>query len=166
MNNIIINSNGAFFKGKQYRCTLGKSGVSTSKKEGDGFTPAGCFPIRLVLYRPDRFEKAPQTVFPTRPLSQSDGWSDDANSSEYNTLVRLPYGGSHEKLWRDDYIYDIIVILGYNDNPPVAGKGSAIFIHLAREEYSPTAGCIAFSMEDLLEILGTADITTHVCVQK
>lgn len=167
MGNILVNSSGALlFNGKQYRCALGKGGVRADKQEGDGATPVGCFPIRKVFYRPDKFKKAPQTVFPTTPLSKDDGWSDDVNLPEYNTLIKIPYHGSHERLWRDDYLYDIIVVLGYNDDPPVPGRGSAIFMHLAREEYTPTAGCIALSEEDLLEILRTVDTTTRVCVQK
>jgi L,D-peptidoglycan transpeptidase YkuD (ErfK/YbiS/YcfS/YnhG family) len=73
---------------------------------------------------------------------------------------------SHEKLWRDDEVYDIVVVLGFNDNPVVPGKGSAIFMHIARQGYSPTAGCIAFSREDLLEILKNCDKTTLVCVKE
>ncbi len=131
--NIIVDSSGVlFFNGKKYRCALGKNGVRIDKREGDGATPIGCFSVRKVFYRPDKFEKAPQTAFPTVPLSQDDGWSDDVNLPEYNTLVKLPYNGSHEKLWRDDHLYDVMVVLGYNDDPPVAGKGSAIFIHIAR----------------------------------
>ena len=136
------------------------------KREGDGATPIGCFPIRKVFYRPDKFEGSPETIFPTQALTQDDGWSDDVNLPEYNQLVKLPYHGSHEKLWRDDNLYDIIITIGYNDDPPIAGKGSAIFMHVAREEYTPTAGCIALSREDLLEILRTADATIQVCIQE
>ena len=136
------------------------------KYEGDGATPVGCFPIRKIYYRPDKFEHFRATAFETQALDENDGWSDDVNLPEYNTHVRLPYNGSHEKLWRDDDLYDIIVVLGYNDSPPVLGRGSAIFMHVAREGYTPTAGCIALSKEDLLEILAGADKTTQVCIEE
>jgi len=152
--------------GKEYRCALGRSGVNDNKKEGDGATPVGCFPMRELFYRPDRFDVPPQTGLLVRVLSKDDGWSDDANLPEYNTFVKLPYEGSHEKLWRNDNLYDLIVPLGYNDNPPVSGKGSAIFMHIAHEEYSPTEGCIALSKKDLLEILADIDSSTQVCIEK
>src|SRR3989344_2315937 len=167
MNNILVSSNGVLsFGGKAYRCALGKGGVRSDKAEGDGATPVGCFPIRKVFYRPDRSAHAPLTVFPTQALLQDDGWSDDVHLPEYNTFVKLPYGGSHEKLWRDDHLYDLIVTLGYNDDPPIGGKGSAIFMHIAREGYTPTAGCIALFQEDLLEILKTATTETRVCIEE
>lgn len=167
MTNIVVNSKGILnFNGKQYRCALGKGGVQVDKQEGDGATPVGCFSIRKIFYRPDKFEKPPKTTFPTQVLAQNDGWSDDVNMPEYNSYVKLPYNGSHEKLWRDDYLYDIIVVLGYNDNPPLTGRGSAIFMHIARQGYTPTAGCVALSKEDLLEILRTTDTTTQVCIQE
>ncbi len=167
MGNIVVNASGILrFNDKQYRCALGKGGVRIDKQEGDGATPIGCFSIRKIFYRPDKFENPPETVFPIQALTQDDGWSDDVNLPEYNQLVKLPYHGSHEKFWRNDHLYDIIVILGYNDDPPIAGKGSAIFMHVAREGYVPTAGCIALSREDLLEILRTADATIQVCVKE
>ena len=167
MDNIVVNASGTLnFNDKQYRCALGKGGILMDKREGDGATPIGCFPIRKVFYRPDKFKNPPETFFPIQALTQDDGWSDDVNLPQYNQPVKLPYHGSHEKLWREDHLYDIIVILGYNDDPPIAGKGSAIFMHVAREEYTPTAGCIALSRKDLLEILRTADAATQVCVQE
>lgn len=167
MNNIVVNSNGVLrFNNKEYRCALGKSGARADKQEGDEATPVGCFPVRKIFYRPDKLEKPPETSFQVQALTPDDGWSDDVKMPEYNRFVRLPYNGSHEKLWRDDCLYDIIVVLGYNDDPVVSGKGSAIFMHVAREGYAPTAGCIALSREDLLEILKTADVKTQVCVQE
>lgn len=143
----------AEINGKRYRCALGRAGILTDKKEGDGGTPRGTFPLREVFFRADRLEK-PATGLPIRATANNDGWADDSALPDYNTRVTLPYQGSHESLWREDHVYDVIVVVGYNDAPPVPGKGSAIFIHLAREGYTPTAGCIAFSQADLLEILG------------
>ena len=148
-----------------YRVALGRNGVTRDKNEGDMATPAGCFPIRGIYFREDRLRK-PETVFPTRPLAEDDGWFDDAKDPSYNKLVKLPHGGVNESLWREDHLYDVIVVLGYNDEPPTPGKGSAIFMHVARESYSPTAGCIVLSQEDLLEVLKNADIETQVCIHE
>ena len=143
----------AEINGKRYRCALGKAGILVDKKEGDGGTPSGTYPLREVFFRDDRLPP-PQTGLPIRALAANDGWADDSALPEYNTHVTLPYQGSHESLWREDHVYNVIVVVGYNDAPPVAGKGSAIFIHLAREGYTPTAGCVAFALPDMIEILG------------
>lgn len=166
MANIEVRGDGTLTcNGKKYRCALGKGGVREDKREGDGATPIGCFAVRKVYYRPDKFDQPPQTAFPVQAVATDDGWADDDKLPEYNTRVKLPYAGSHEKLWRDDHLYDLIVELGYNDRPPVPGKGSAIFMHVARETYSPTAGCVALSQEDLLEVLRGAEAGTQVCVR-
>ena len=151
------------FLGKQYKAALGKNGITNDKREGDWATPIGCFPLREVFYRADRIDQ-PKTSLPVRPLNETDGWCDDSADTNYNKLVPLPYPASHETLWRDDHVYDIIVVVGYNDAPPVHGKGSAIFMHLARESYSPTAGCVALAREDLLDILKHTDTETRFCV--
>ncbi len=166
MEKIIVKPSGKlYWQGKEFRCAIGKSGVSADKKEGDGATPVGCFPIREVFYRADRISK-PESVFPTRELTPDDGWCDDSKDPNYNKQVKLPYRASAENLWREDNLYDVIVVLGYNDDPPVPGKGSAIFIHIARENYSPTAGCIALNLNDLLEILKTINKDVLVCVEE
>lgn len=143
--------------GRRVRCALGPAGVVAAemKREGDGASPAGVWPIRGVLYRADR-GAAPRTQLPVRLLSQSDGWCDDPADPAYNKAVQLPYPASAETLWRDDHVYDIIVILGHNDDPPVAGMGSAIFLHIARADYSPTEGCIAVDRADLESLLAKA----------
>jgi L,D-peptidoglycan transpeptidase YkuD (ErfK/YbiS/YcfS/YnhG family) len=155
----------ATFNSKKYRCAIGENGVAENKIEGDGKTPIGCFEIRKVLFRKDRIEK-PQTELLIEEIQENDGWCDDINDKNYNQQTKLPYNSSHEKLWRDDEVYDIVVVLGFNDNPIVPGKGSAVFIHIARENYSPTDGCIAFKKEDLLEILKNCDKNTLVRVEK
>ncbi|MFH0906945.1 MAG: L,D-transpeptidase family protein [bacterium] len=165
--NIIVKSDGTLiFNKKQYRCALGKNGITADKKEGDETTPIGCFSMRKLFYRPDRFEKVPQTNLLVQALSKEDGWSNDVDSSEYNTFVKLPHNGSYEKLWRADNLYDLIVPIGYNDNPVVSGKGSAIFMHIARDGYIPTMGCVVLSRDDFLEILGVVDVDTKVCIQE
>jgi L,D-peptidoglycan transpeptidase YkuD (ErfK/YbiS/YcfS/YnhG family) len=138
--------------GRSFACALGKAGARADKREGDGASPLGRFGLRQVLYRPDR-EPIPQTGLPVRALTPADGWCDDPAVGDYNGMVRLPCPHRHERLWREDHVYDLIVVVGYNDAPVIAGHGSAIFLHLAREDYAPTEGCIAFSREDLLAIL-------------
>jgi len=134
-------------------CALGRGGLVTGKREGDGGTPVGRFPLRRLFYRPDR-ESAPATGLPVLPLAADFGWCDDpADSACYNRLVRLPYAPSHERMWRDDTLYDLVVEIGYNDAPAVPGLGSAIFLHLARPDWAPTEGCVAMRRDDLLAVL-------------
>ncbi len=135
-----------------YRAALGFGGVRTDKREGDGVTPAGLLPLRSVLYRPDRVD-APRSAVPVRPLTPSDGWCDDIRDPAYNRAVQLPLDARAEALWRDDASYDIIGVLGWNDDPIVAGLGSAIFLHVARIDFAPTEGCIALHLEDLSHVL-------------
>jgi len=136
-------------------CAVGRGGIvaASAKREGDGATPAGRWPLRHVFFRPDRLDR-PETRLPTAALTPDLGWSDDpADPERYNSAVRLPYDRSHEVLWREDHLYDIIVVLGINDGPPVAGRGSALFFHLARPDYGPTAGCVAVARGDMLAML-------------
>jgi L,D-peptidoglycan transpeptidase YkuD (ErfK/YbiS/YcfS/YnhG family) len=122
------------------------------KEEGDGATPAGFLPLRRVLYRADRLAP-PLAAVPLEPIGPRDGWCDDPRDSAYNRLVRLPYAGRHEELWRRDAVYDVIGVLGWNDSPPVPGRGSAIFLHLATSDRAPTAGCIALDLNHLRDVL-------------
>ncbi len=130
------------------RCALGPAGPRARKREGDGATPAGRWKMLQVYYRADRVAR-PVTSLPVRALRASDGWCDAPLDRNYNRLVTLPYAASAESLWRADSIYDIVVALDHNIRPRVRGGGSAIFIHLAREGYPPTAGCVALNFHDL-----------------
>jgi L,D-peptidoglycan transpeptidase YkuD (ErfK/YbiS/YcfS/YnhG family) len=159
----IYSSGKAVFRGKEYQCAIGKNGITENKIEGDGKTPIGCFEIRKVLYREDKTD-IPQTKLSIEEIQENDAWCNNVNDKNYNQQIKLPYNASHEKLWRDDEVYDIVVVLGFNDNPIISGKGSAIFIHIARYDYSPTAGCIALKKEDLLKILKDCDKNTLVCI--
>ncbi len=138
--------------GRRFACAIGRGGVRSNKREGDGATPAGRFPLRRVLYRPDRLAP-PRTALPLAPLSPEDGWCDDPAHALYNRPLRLPHEARHEALWRADRVYDLIVILGHNDAPVVPGAGSAVFLHVARPDYAPTAGCVAVAAGDLLTVL-------------
>ena len=134
------------------RAALGRSGIKALKREGDGATPLGRFPVRQVLYRADRVTR-PRTVFPLRAIRADDGWCEDPADRNYNRIVKLSPRSRADRLTRDDNLYDLILILGHNDCPRVKGRGSAIFVHLARPGYAPTAGCIALSRRDLLMLL-------------
>jgi len=155
----------ARFGANAWPCALGPAGIRALKREGDGATPVGSFAPRRVLYRADRVA-APKTDLPVAALAPEDGWCDDPADPAYNRQVRLPYPARHERLWRDDGIYDVIVILGHNDAPPVPGRGSAIFLHVAQPDYAPTQGCIALARADLLAFLAAVDDSTQVCVRE
>ncbi len=135
-------------------CALGKHGVvlEADGREGDGKTPAGTYPLRRIFYRPDR-QQVPITDLPVLPLSPELGWCDAPGSPHYNKLVRLPFGASHERMWRDDPLYDLVLVLGHNDDPVVPGMGSAIFLHVARDGYTPTMGCVALQVDDMCRFL-------------
>ena len=149
--------NTLIYGGKTYRCALGKGGVKSDKVEGDGATPTGAFALRYILYRADRIKK-PDSALKIRAIGETDGWCDDPQHADYNRPVTLPFSASHEKLYRADHIYDIIVVLGHNDSPPIPGKGSAVFFHLARDQYVPTEGCVAVNLTDMREILAQVSI--------
>jgi L,D-peptidoglycan transpeptidase YkuD (ErfK/YbiS/YcfS/YnhG family) len=151
-------SDGRFnLAGRLTRCALGRSGVIAAdvKREGDGASPLGVWPIRRILYRPDRIAP-PKSGLSVQPISIEDGWCDAPDDSAYNRPVKLPYPARTEALWRDDEIYDLIGVLAHNDDPPMPYRGSAIFLHIARPDFRPTAGCIALAEPDLEELLGLA----------
>jgi L,D-peptidoglycan transpeptidase YkuD (ErfK/YbiS/YcfS/YnhG family) len=142
---------------RKARCALGRGGIraATAKQEGDGATPAGSWPLRRVLWRPDRVQ-APICRLPTHAIAPDDGWCDDPSHADYNRAVRLPHPANAERMWRSDQLYDLVVILGHNDNPVVPGAGSAIFLHLAKPDFSPTEGCVAVAGDDLEALLELA----------
>jgi len=161
---LVVDSSGfAAWSSWRMRCALGRSGISDQKREGDGATPVGAFPIRRLLFRPDR-ETRPTTILPSVTISREDGWCDAPRDKAYNRPVHLPYPASAERLWRDDHLYDLLVVLGYNDDPVVPGQGSAIFLHLAAPDFAPTAGCVALKRDDLLTVIATADLGSRVII--
>ena len=143
--------------GHETRAALGKGGLlpAADKREGDGASPIGAWPIRRVLYRPDK-GPPPKTALLVEAIKPEDGWCDAPLDPAYNRPVALPYSASAERLWRDDDVYDRVMILGHNDDPVVPGAGSAIFLHLARPNYSPTEGCVALAHADLEALLAEA----------
>jgi L,D-peptidoglycan transpeptidase YkuD (ErfK/YbiS/YcfS/YnhG family) len=149
-------------RGLTLPCVLGRSGRQVRKREGDGATPVGVWPVRNVGYRADRGLR-PRSLYVTRSIRPDDGWCDASADRNYNRAVRHPYPASAEKMWRDDGLYDVIVVLGYNDRPRRRGLGSAIFIHLARPDRRPTEGCIALAARDLRLVL--ARMKQGACVR-
>src|SRR5882757_4730244 len=148
---------------KRWRCTVGAGGVREDKVEGDAATPAGRFPLRRIYFRNDRLV-LPKVRLPARAINEHDGWCDDPRAPTYNRLVHTPNEWSHEKMWRDDGLYDLVVVVGYNDDPPEGEWGSAIFLHIARADYSPTQGCVAFARDDLLELVTLIESQTQINV--
>ena len=150
-------------------CALGRNGLTARKREGDGATPIGRWPIRQVFYRADRTPfhwRLPRAN--CRRIDPDLGWCDDDDDRNYNRIVRHPYPASAERLWRDDHLYDVVLALGYNDIPRVRSRGSAIFLHLAKDDsrglMRPTAGCVALRRRDLAVVLAKLQRTSHVHV--
>jgi L,D-peptidoglycan transpeptidase YkuD (ErfK/YbiS/YcfS/YnhG family) len=131
------------------RAAVGRSGVKVDKREGDGATPAGAYPLLSVLYRPDRVPP-PATHLSVSPLAPNHGWVDEPADRNYNRLVLLPYPASAERMWREDNLYDALAVIGYNMEPVIPGAGSAIFLHVAAPDFGATAGCVAVEKEILL----------------
>jgi L,D-peptidoglycan transpeptidase YkuD (ErfK/YbiS/YcfS/YnhG family) len=141
-----------WFRGQLFRAACGRGGMRADKQEGDGATPVAVLPLRRVLYRADRVAR-PAAAVPVEPLAPNDGWCDDPTHADYNRPVTVPHSARHEALWRPDDLYDVIGVLGWNDSPVVRGRGSAIFLHVARPDYAPTEGCIALALPDLRHLL-------------
>ena len=142
-------------------CALGRSGSRALKHEGDGATPIGCWPVREAFYRADRIGR-PRTRLKLRPILESDGWCDAIGDRNYNRRVRHPYPASAEDMRREDGLYDLMVVLGHNDRPRVQGLGSAVFMHVARPDWKPTAGCVALRLADLVKVLRLLDARSRV----
>jgi L,D-peptidoglycan transpeptidase YkuD (ErfK/YbiS/YcfS/YnhG family) len=147
------------------RASLGLAGLAALKREGDGATPIGRFAIRQVLYRADRHVR-PTTPLPLRAIRSFDGWCEDPHDPNYNRLIKLSPRYEGDRLTREDQLYDLIIVLGYNDVPRVRGRGSAIFVHLARDGYTPTAGCIGLSRHDLSMLLAHARRGSRIIITR
>ena len=150
---IIIKKSGYLkYKNLKFRCALGRGGVKKKIMEGDNITPEGIFKITKIYYRHDKIKKI-KTLIKKIKIKKNMGWCDDPNSPFYNKLINLPTKYSHEKLYRNDNLYDLIVVLSYNTNPIIKNKGSAIFLHIAKNSYEKTKGCIAIKKKHLIEII-------------
>ena len=158
---IFIKNKKLFLNHDKIKCAIGKRGIGTKKKEGDQITPKGKFKIKGIMYRKDRIPSFKSKI-KKLTIKRNMGWCDDPRSKYYNKLIKFPFKYSAEQLYRKDNIYDIILILNYNINPIIKGKGSAIFIHVAKKNYNNTLGCIAVSKKNLKKIINRIDKTTTI----
>ena len=162
---IIINKSKYLkYKDLKFKCALGKAGIRKKKKEGDNITPKGIYKIINIYYRDDRIKKI-SSKFKLIKITKNMGWCDDLKSKKYNQLIKLPNKYSHEKLYKKNNTYDLLLVLDYNMKPIVKNKGSAIFIHVAKRNYKPTAGCIALKKKDLLKLTKIIKLSTKILIK-
>ena len=162
---IIINKSGYLkYKDLKFKCALGKSGIGNKKIEGDKITPKGNFKIIKIYYRKDRLKKL-SSKFTLTQITRNMGWCDDLKSKKYNQPIKLPTKYSHEALYRRDNIYDLILVLNYNMKPIIKNKGSAIFIHVEKNNYKKTAGCITLRKTHLICLVKKIKKKTKVIIQ-
>ena len=162
---IIINKSKYLkYKDLKFKCAIGKAGIRKKKKEGDNITPKGIYKIIKIYYRDDRIKKI-SSKFKLIKITKKMGWCDDPKSKKYNRLIKLPNKYSHEKLYKKNNTYDLLLVLDYNMKPIVKNKGSAIFIHVAKRNYRPTAGCIALKKKDLLKLTKIIKLSTKILIK-
>ena len=159
---ILINKNYLTYNKLKIKCAIGKKGIGYKRKEGDLITPLGLFKIKYILYRRDRVKIS--TKLKKKVIKKNMGWCDDPRSKQYNKLVKLPFIFSHEKLYKKENIYDIILVLNYNMNPIKKNKGSAIFIHVTKNNFKRTKGCIAIKKTPLLKMIKEIKPNTKVII--
>ena len=140
---------------------LGRGGIKANKREGDGGTPRGTFFLRRLWWRPDR-GYPPGCALPVRRINRSDGWCEDPSDRRYNRPVQIPKNSAADRLWRDDRLYDLILELDHNTRPRIAGRGSAVFIHVARDKFAPTAGCVALEAKALRRLIARLAPRTRI----
>ena len=143
---------------------LGRGGIKADKREGDGATPRGTFRPLGVWWRPDRGPR-PATVLPIRRIGPDDGWCEDPADRRYNRPIRLAPGATGDRLWRQDRLYDLVVEIDHNARPRVAGRGSAVFVHVARAGFGPTAGCVALEPAALRHVLAVIGPKTRIVIR-
>ena len=155
------------FNGQSYPCRIGRKGAIAFNKgrEGDEKTPLGDYALRFGLYRADRLPR-PKSGLTFRLLRPDDGWCDASDDPAYNRFIRLPYAASHEKLWREDGAYDVVLVMSHNDSPPKAGLGSAVFIHVAQHDDRDTLGCVALAPEVMVRLLPHLKTGMRVLIQE
>ena len=161
--NIKIKKHLLLYKYYKLKCSIGKSGIISSKKEGDLATPKGTFELGALYYRRDK-NKPIKCKIKKRIIKKKMGWCDDIRSEKYNQEISFPFKYRAEKLYRKDKIYDLFINIKYNFNPTIKGKGSAIFLHIADSKYKPTKGCIAISKNDFLKILPLINSKTKISI--
>ena len=159
---IIVKKSGYLkYKNFKFRCALGKNGIKKKIKEGDKITPKGIFKIIKIYYRHDKIRWLKTSIRKIK-IKKNMAWCDDPKSNFYNQQIKLPNKLNYEKLYRNDRIYDLLAVLNYNTNPVIKNKGSAIFIHIAKNNYKPTAGCIAVEKNNLIKLLQKVKKNTKI----
>ena len=159
---IIVKKSGYLkYKNLKYRCALGKAGIKKKEKEGDNVTPKGIFKIIKMYYRPDKIKNIKTNIKKIK-IKKNIGWCNDSKSHLYNQQIKLPTKFSYEKLFRNDNLYDIILVLNYNIDPTIKNKGSAIFMHIAKNSYKKTKGCIALKKKHLIELISKIKKNTKI----
>ena len=157
--NIVLKNRFLYFQNFKLRCSIGKNGISYNKKEGDNKTPKGKFKFKYILYRKDLILKI-KTNLKKIIIKKNMGWCDDPKSKYYNQLISTPFKYYYEKLWLKENIYDIVLIINYNLSPVIKKKGSAIFLHIAKNKYLYTKGCIAIKKKDMKLLISKIDKKT------
>ena len=158
---ILIKNKLLIYGNYKVKCAIGKRGIGIKKREGDLITPSGIYKIKYIFYRPDKIKNL-KTKFRKKTINKKMGWCDDPKSKKYNKLINLPFKFNYEKLYRADGIYDIILVLNFNSKPIKRNRGSAIFIHIAKKNYSPTKGCVAIRRADIKILAKKIDKKTLV----
>ena len=161
--NIKIKNHLLFCKGYKLKCSIGKSGITSSKKEGDLATPKGIFKLGVLYYRKDRIN-LPKCKLDKKIIKKNMGWCNDSKSKKYNHEITFPFKYEAEKLYRKDEIYDLLINIKYNYKPAVKKKGSAIFLHLTDKKYKPTKGCVAIIKKDFFKILPLINRKTKILI--
>ena len=161
---IFINKKYLTYKNYKAKCAIGKRGIGLKRKEGDLITPKGNYKIKYIMFRKDRIKNIKSKVKKIE-IKKNMGWCDDPRSKEYNKIVKLPSVYSHEKLYKKENVYDIIIVLNYNMHPIIKNKGSAIFIHVAKKNYKKTEGCVAVGKNYLLKIIKELKKNTKVRIE-
>ena len=162
--NIIIKKHFLLYKGYKLKCSIGKSGLTNFKKEGDLATPKGLFKLGLLYYRKDRI-KSLKCKIKKKVIKKDMGWCNDSRSKKYNQEIYFPFKYSAEQLYKRDRIYDIFINIKYNHSPIIKEKGSAIFLHLSNKKYKPTSGCVAILQKDFLKILPLINYSTKILIR-
>tara|TARA_B110000967_G_scaffold202596_1_gene241753 strand:+ start:14 stop:505 length:492 start_codon:yes stop_codon:yes gene_type:complete len=161
--NIKLKNKFLYYGKYKIKCSIGKRGITSKKREGDEKTPCGVFAFKSLLYRKDRITKIKSALNKTI-IKKNMGWCDSPFSKYYNKLIRFPFKQSAEKLWLKENVYDVVIIINYNLKPIIINKGSAIFIHIAKKNYEPTKGCIAVSKKDILELISKINKKTKILI--
>ena len=161
--NIKLKNKFLYFDNYKIKCAVGKRGITSKKKEGDNKTPKGTFMFKSVYYRKDKISKI-KTSLKKIVIKKNMGWCDDINSKSYNKQIKFPFFYSAEKFWLNKNIYDILIVINFNLKPVRKSEGSAIFLHIAKKNYSPTKGCISISKKDMLLLLSKINNKTKIVI--